>query len=287
MRAEAMTGPVNAHGEGPVWSPRWAGVRWVDMSQGYICELAGDDTVLRHRVGPIAAVIRPRTAGGHVVVGERGLLLADDDALDAPLQPLPEVWSDPSVRMNEGGCDPAGNLYAGSMAYDGRPGAGRLYRFDTLGRPTVVLPEVSVSNGLEWSPDGARAYYADTPTGRIDVFDWTETDGLTNRRPFTTSDGADGAGRPDGLTVDAEGGVWSARWGGSAVHRYDPDGRLDLVVELPTSHVTAVTFYGPDLDQLLITTSTQGLDREAEPLAGALFTIRPGVTGRPVREFAG
>lgn len=284
MEAEQLTDPIVDHGEGPVYAARWAGPRWVDMMAGDILELRPDATVARHHVGAVAALIRPRRGGGHVIAGERGLLLADDDALDAPLRALPEVWTGTDVRMNEGGCDPAGHLYLGSMAYDGREGGGRLYRFGADLEPSVVLPAVTTSNGLEWSPDDALAYYVDTPTGRIDVFDWDESGGLQRRRPFVT---IEGAGQPDGLTVDAEGGVWVALWSGSAVHRYTPEGRLDEVIELPAERVTAVTFAGPELDQLIITTSRHGLDPGDQPLAGALFRASPGVTGRQVREFAG
>ena len=284
MQAEQLTDPIVDHGEGPVYSRRWAGPRWVDMLAGDIVELRPDSTVARQHVDVVAAVIRPRRGGGHVIAGERGLLLADDDALDAPLRALPEVWTEPDVRMNEGGCDPAGNLYLGSMAYDGRDGGGRLYRFGADLEPSVVLPAVTTSNGLEWSPDDSLAYYVDTPTRRIDVFDWDESGGLQRRRPFVT---IEPPGQPDGLTVDAEGGVWVALWNGSAVHRYTADGRLDEVVELPAQRVTAVTFAGPELDQLIITTSRHGLEEGDQPLAGALFRASPGVHGRQVREFAG
>jgi len=253
------------------------------MLAGDILELT-DGSGRRHHVGSVAAVIRPRRGGGHVLVGERGLLLADDDRLDAPVRALPDVWSDHTVRMNEGGCDPAGNLIVGSMAYDSHPGGAKLYRIGPDGVPQVVLDAVTVSNGLDWSPDGTRAYYNDTPTGRVDVFDWSVESGLVNRRPFVT---IEAEGGPDGLTVDAEGGVWVALFGGSAVHRYSPEATLDEVIDIPASQVTAVTFAGANLDQLIITTSRHGLGDSAEPLAGALFTASPGVRGVPVREYAG
>ena len=145
-----------------------------------------------------------------------------------------------------------------------------------------VFGDVTVSNGLDWSPDGSLAYYDDTHTHRTDVFDWSAATGLTGRRPFVRF--ADDE-RPDGLTVDGDGGVWIAFYGGSAVRRYTADGRLDAVIELPTPNVTACTFGGPDLDQLFITTSAQG--REGDPVAGSLFRADVGVRGMPVREFAG
>src|SRR5690606_13817911 len=152
MRAEQLTDPIVDHGEGPVYSTRWAGPRWVDMMAGDVLELGPDGTPARQHVSRVAAVIRPRRGGGHVIAGERGLLLADADELTAPVRALPEVWDEPGVRMNEGGCDPAGTLYLGSMAYDGRQGGGTLYRFDADLTVSVALPEVTISNGLDWSP---------------------------------------------------------------------------------------------------------------------------------------
>jgi sugar lactone lactonase YvrE len=148
-----------------------------------------------------------------------------------------------------------------------------------------VLDGVTISNGLDWSPDGSLAYYNDTATHRVDVFDHDRDAGLTGRRPFVR---LPDDGNPDGLTVDAEGGVWVALYGGGAVHRYGADGRLDAVVEVPTAKVTACTLGGgPALDQLFITTSREGLGPDDDPLAGALFRADAGVAGLPVREFAG
>jgi sugar lactone lactonase YvrE len=171
------------------------------------------------------------------------------------------------------------------MAYDQRPGAGALYRLDPDGSVSVVLENVTISNGLEWSPDGSRAYYNDTATYCTDVFDYDGEAGLTGRRQFV--DLSPEAKRPDGLTVDEEGGIWVALSNGGAVRRYTPDGVLDEMVEVPARKVTACTFGGPDLDQLFITTSREGLEPGADPLAGSLFRAAVGVRGLPVREFAG
>ena len=279
MRAEQVTGPVAHHAEGPVWSAAWGGLRWVDMLAGDVLSLGVDGSVDRRHVGTVAAVVRPRSRGGAVIAVERGFALEEPDGSLTTLDP---VWADEGIRMNEGGCDPDGRFWCGSMAYDQAPGAASLYRLDPDGRVQRIFGGVTVSNGLEWSPDGSLAYYDDTGTHRTDVFDWSSDTGLTNRRPFVRY-GEDE--RPDGLTVDAEGGVWVAFFGGSAVRRYTPEGRLDAVVELPTPQVTACTFGGPDLDRLFITTSAE--NREGDPVAGSLFQVDPGVRGLPVREFAG
>lgn len=282
MRAEQVTDSVAFHAEGPVWSPRWGGLRWVDMLAGDVLSLSADGAVSRRHVGKVAAALRPRRQGGAVIAVERGFAL---EGADGKLTPLPEVWSDPGLRMNDGGCDPDGRFYCGSMAYDQRPGAASLYRLDPDGSVHVVLQGATISNGLEWSPDGARAYYNDTATGRIDVFDYARDTGLSGRRPFAIIPKDDGA--PDGLTVDAQGGIWVALYGGGVVRRYSPGGAVDAVVELPVKNVTACTFGGPALEQLYVTTSREGLAPGEAPQAGALFRVHAGVKGLPAREFGG
>jgi len=280
MRAEQLTDPVAYHGEGPVWSARWGGLRWVDMLAGDILALAPDGAIDRRHVAGVAAALRPRASGGAVIGVERGFALEDPDGT---VRHLDEVWSDDSVRMNEGGCDPDGRFYCGSMAYDQEPGAASLYRLDPDLSVHVVLEGVTVSNGLEWSPDGSCAYYNDTATHQVAVFDYDRESGLTGRRVFADTAPA----RPDGLTVDSEGGVWVALSNVGAVRRYSREGRLDEVVEVATRKATACTFGGQALDELFITTSREGLKPGDDPLAGSLFRVRPGVTGLPVREFAG
>ena len=196
-RAEQITGPIAYHGEGPVWVDQ---LHWVDMLAGDVLSLGSDGTVGRRHVGPVVAALRPRASGGFVYALERGFAL--DDGIGTPIQTLPDLWTTDAVRMNEGGCDPDGRFYCGSMAYAETPGAASLYRLDPDGRVTTVLGDLTVSNGLEWSPDGRLAYYVDSATGRIDVWDYEGDRGLTGRRPFATVE----VGAPDGLTVDAEGG---------------------------------------------------------------------------------
>jgi sugar lactone lactonase YvrE len=281
MRAQQVTDPVTYHGEGPVWSPSWGGLRWVDMLAGDVLSLAADGTVDRRHVSDVVAAVRPRRGGGAVFGIERGFALED---ADGTLIRLPPLWDDESVRMNEGGCDPDGRVYCGSMAYDQRTGAAALYRLDPDGSTATVLEGVTVSNGLEWSPDGSRAYYDDTATHCVDVFDYDPDRGLHGRRPFVEI--PDG-GLPDGLTVDADGGLWVALADRGEVWHLTPDGVHDEVVEVPVGMVTACTFGGPDLDRLFITTSRENVPPGEDPLAGSLFRADVGVRGLPVREFAG
>jgi sugar lactone lactonase YvrE len=280
VRAEQVTDPVAYHGEGPVWSERWGGLRWVDMLAGDVLFLGPDEAVGRRHVAEVVAAVRPRRGGGAVLGIERGFALEDAGGEVTPLDPL---WSADPVRMNEGGCDPDGRFYCGSMAYDQKPGAASLYRLDPDRSVRVVLDGLTVANGLEWSPDGSRAYFNDTATYRISVFDYDTDGGLTGARSFAET----GDLRPDGLAVDAEGGVWVALSNGSAVRRYTPEGVLDEVIAVPARKVTACTFGGTALDELFITTSREGLEPGDDPLAGSLFRAGPGVSGLPVREFAG
>ncbi|WP_338749629.1 SMP-30/gluconolactonase/LRE family protein [Janibacter alittae] len=279
MRAERLTDAIAHHAEGPCWWPGWGGLRWVDMLAGDVLALDASGRIDRVPVGDVAAMVRPRAAGGAVIAVERGVALADEDWRVDPLRPM---WTTDAVRMNEGGVAPDGSLYVGSMAYDQTTGAAHLYRVRPDGAVETALDSVTVSNGIDFSPDGTRAYYNDTPTGRITVFDWSAEDGLARGRAFADVDGF-----PDGLTVDAEGGVWTAIFGGSRVERWSPDGTRDAVVEVGARQVTACTFGGADLADLYITTSREGLTEGEDPAAGALFLARPGVPGKAVTPFAG
>lgn len=276
-QVENVTGPVAYHAEGSVWSPSWGGLRYTDAYAGDLLTLRGD-RVDRLHVGKFAAFFRPRSGGGFVVGLERRIGLAGTP--DGEVHGLPDLWRDTGIRLNDGTCSPAGTLYGGTMSYQQTTGAGTLYRFDGRDlKPEVVASNVTISNGIGFSPDGSLAYYNDTPTGRVDVFDNVE-DHLVGRRPFVTID--DGDGKPDGLTVDAEGGVWVACWGGSAVRHFAADGTLQQVVELPVTQVSCCCFGGEDLKTLYITTSRENLPEGEEPEAGSVYACQPGATGMPI-----
>jgi sugar lactone lactonase YvrE len=279
---EQVTDVCTTHGEGVVWDEPAGVLRFVDLEAGALMSFhPASGTLGRRQLGKVAACVRPRRSGGVVVALERTFVLLDPDGgVEREIGP---VFADEALRFNEGGCDPAGRFWMGSMAYDERPGAGSLHRLDPDGSVTTVLTDVTISNGISFRPDGRSALYVDTPTGRVDVLDVDPDAGtVTGRRPFAqVTDG-----HPDGITADTEGGVWVALWGGSAVHRYDAGGRLTHVVRLPCSQVTCPAFAGADLADLYVTTSGRGL-HGSEPAAGALFRVRPGLTGVPALPFAG
>ena len=285
MHAEQITEPLAHHGEGPCWLARSGELAWVDMLAGRVLatSLARGTTQVIDIPGPVAAIVRPRAAGGLIVATETGIVLLDDHELATPLC---EIVTEPGIRMNDGGCDPQGRFWCGTMAYDETPGAGTLYRVEADGSFATALTGVTISNGLDWSDDGSTAFYIDSTPGRVDTFAFDGATGeLSERTSFAHIEST--LGLPDGLTIDAEGGVWVALWDGGAVRRYAPDGTLDAVVPLPCGRVTACAFGGDDLSELFITTSRLGLPPGADPSGGALFRCRPGVRGRPVREFAG
>jgi sugar lactone lactonase YvrE len=282
-RAERFTNPCTFHGEGPFWDAANDRLLLVDMLAGAIVEVAADGGTRRHELGGVAAAIRARSGGGYLLAIENRFALLDSDLTQQQL--LPPVFTDPRIRMNDGGCDPQGRCYIGTMAYDETPAAGTLYRLDPDRSVHVTLRGVTISNGLQWNRAGDTVFYDDTPTGRVDSFDFDAASGdFTHRRTFTE---ISGGGNPDGMAIDEEDGIWVALWGGSAVHRYDKTGQLDLVIDLPVSNVTACTFGGPDLRTLYITTSRQGLDPQDQPDAGAVFRYDAGVRGAAQHAFAG
>ncbi len=272
--------PVSTLGEGPVWDAADQALYWVDIPESRVHRIAADGSLTSWDVGqPVGAVV-PRASGGLVAAVRDGF--AALDPASGQLTMLAEVEQDrPENRMNDGACDRAGRFYAGTMADDERPEAGALYRLDPDLSVTRLLTGVGVSNGIGWSPDERFMYYTDSHAHRVDVFDYDPATGaIDGRRPFAAVGQGDVA--PDGLTVDADGGVWVAVWGGYAVLRHDPGGRVLGALNLPAARVSSCVFGGPDLDRLYITTAAGPGES-----AGALFVCEPGVTGQPSHPFRG
>lgn len=284
IRASRLTEPCTEHGEGPFWDAINGRLLVVDMLCGAIVTLDSAGALRRYEVGGVAAAVRARRDGGFVLATERGFrLLNPDFSADGGEM---AVLDDPLVRMNDGGCDPQGRFYCGTMAYAHTPGAGTLYRLDPDLSVHRVLDSVTISNGLQWQADGRHVYYNDTPTAQVDLFDFEpETGTFSGRRRFV--DVTATGGLPDGMAIDEAGGVWIALWGGSAVHRYDENGQLSERIELPVRQVTACAFGGQDGSTLYITTSRLDLGADAEPDAGAVFVAEVGVRGATQYAFAG
>ncbi|MDX3075727.1 SMP-30/gluconolactonase/LRE family protein [Streptomyces sp. NPDC088354] len=273
-------------GEGPTWDPAAARLVWVDILASRVHwydPLGGRTSVMT--TGQHVGAAKPRAGGGIVVNLRDGVAVYDADGAFRWLHREPV----PGRRANDAAVDASGTLWAGTMRYDEAPGGGTLSRVAPDGTVEPVLDDVAVSNGTDWSPDGSLMYYVDSPTRRIDVFDVDPDTGLVRkRRPFAVVE--EGAGFPDGLTVDADGCVWVALWDGAAVRRYTPRGALDRVVEVPVRRPTACAFGGPHLTDLYITSARTGLgERElsARPLAGALLVLPGAGQGMPEVPYAG
>jgi sugar lactone lactonase YvrE len=279
-------------GEGPHWDPERGQLLWVDILAGRVLFGSPADSsvevVRTLEVGRHIGAVVPWVGGGWLAAATTGFVHIAENGAVTEL-PQPETGSAVQTRMNDGTCDPQGRFWAGSMAYDETPGAGSLYRVDLDGSIQRVLDEVTISNGLGWSPDGTTMYVTDTGPGRIDAYDFDAASGsIVNRREFFP--GVEGRGAPDGLTVDSEGCIWTALWGGGAVLRLDPTGRTIGEVDMPVSQPTSCCFGGPDLTTLFITSARVGLGAEelaAQAHAGKLMQCEPGVRGRPTRPFMG
>ncbi|NMO38210.1 SMP-30/gluconolactonase/LRE family protein [Streptomyces sp. GMY01] len=267
-------------GEGPTWDPKAGRLIWLDI---LACRVHTYDPVTGRRTVRTTeqhvGAAKPRAGGGLVLNLRDGVGLLDPDGAFHWLHREPV----PGRRGNDAAVAPDGSLWAGTMRYDEAEGGGTLSRLTGDGSAQTVLSDVTVSNGTGWSPDGRLMYYVDTPTRRIDVFDH---DGgrVANRRQLALVE--EGAGFPDGLTVDAEGCVWVALWDGGAVRRYTPTGELDRIVRLPVPRPTACAFGGPALTDLYITTARVGLTAP-HPLAGALLVVPDAGKGLPQPPFAG
>lgn len=273
-------------GECPVWWAERSSLVWVDPPRRVVhitdVEAGTDRTVT---LASDVSAIAPAASGGFVVAVDDGIGLLDVDRSE--FTRLSTVAVEPAGRFNDGACAPGGRFFAGTFAWDLAPGAGGLYRFDRDGTATRVLDGVTVSNGMRWSPGGDVFYYIDSMTGTVDAFDYDETTGtISNRRAAVTLPD----GGADGMTVDAEGGLWIALWGHGQIQRFTPDGRHERTVRVSTRFVTSCEFGGPELDVLYITSAARpGSDtdpREPAP-AGGVFACTPGVIGLPARVFGG
>jgi sugar lactone lactonase YvrE len=223
---------------------------------------------------------------GGVVVGLRdGLYTFDLDSQQLTNLCRPEVGL--NTRFNDGKCDRHGRFWAGTMDMEFGEPLGALYRLDVDGSCHKMRPQVTCSNGLGWSPDNRTMYYTDSPTHTIFAYDFEpETGALHNERIFIK----DEDGLPDGLTVDAEGYVWSAKWDGWRVVRYAPDGSIEREINLPVQRPTSCTFGGPQMNRLYITSARTGLsaaDLAEQPLAGSLLVVETAVKGLPEPLYAG
>jgi L-arabinonolactonase len=278
----------NILGEGISWDSHRGTLWWTDIQA---CRLYRYDWT----GGAMQALQTPERVGsfGFVAASDEliaafasGIALYDPQQRTVNWLARPETIT-PGVRFNDGRVDRRGRFWSGTMVEDEQlPARGCLYSIDGTGEARCHLQGVRISNGLCFSPDGTRVYFADSPTRTISVYELNEPDGTLGLRR-TLAQTPEGA-FPDGATVDVDGCVWSAHWGAGHVVRYTPDGRIDRTIEVPTRQPTCVCFGGPDLDILCVTTAREGLDDATltnEQHAGDVFLYRVGTQGLPESEY--
>ena len=277
MEPELIADYLNHVGEGPLWQVTEKRLYWGDIPQGRIFWF--DPETGKHE-----QFFQGRVIGGFTIQEDGSLLLFMDRGSIAVLRDgelsyvVEEIPEERDTRFNDVIADPRGSVFCGTMPTETEPA--KLYRLDHDGSLTVVLDNIGLSNGLGFTLDRKQMYYTDSFARKIYIFDYDETTSeISNQRVFVET--PEGEGIPDGMTVDADGYVWSARAGGSALFRYTPDGVQERKISFPAKMVSSVTFGGPDMDEIYVTTI--GGDNRAEqgPGAGGLFRLKLGIKGVP------
>ena len=276
-------------GEGLRWDARRGELLGVDLLAGRVhrwrvADDGGLSLVREYRVpGTVGAIAPIRDDEGWLLAAGLGF---GHLSPDGSVRTLAEV-TPAGTRMNDAACDPQGRFWAGTVADDSRTGGGALYRLDGSGQTELMLGDLTISNGLGWSPDGGTMYLADSGTRVVHAFSFDGERGtISDGRVLVTV--AEEVGAPDGLTVDADGDLWVAIYGGGRVHRYSPDGELREALLVPAVETTSCAFAGAGLNRLYVTTATQGWSdeqRRADPAAGLVYRLETDATGRPAEPF--
>ena len=289
MKPELLFDTKSHLGEGPVWDARTQILYWVDIFAKRV--YAGSD--LLAELDGYVGCVAPRQSGGLIVAfgGDGGRLrfasLETDSAKSALLSALADEPS--SNRFNDGKCDPRGRFLAGTMNINETDPTGSLYTFDgkTI---TKLLSNVTISNGMTWSPDYKTFYYIDTPTREVRAFDYDlETGAIANPRVAVYV--PETLGWPDGMTSDMQGHLWIAMWGGAQVTKWNPNtGGLLEQIHIPAMNVSSCVFGGRNMNELYLTSARQGLDEailKQYPLTGGVFHLETKVEGMPTFAFTG
>lgn len=288
-RLEHLLSIHNNLGEGPLWHTDEECLYWVNITEKQIHRLHPADG--QHDifdVGVQVGVMGRRTAGGFVLATDRGFAFwqpGRSASLDFFAYPEADVVDS---RFNDGAIDRCGRFWAGTLN-ERRTPTSRLYRLDADLSIHSMVNGLTTPNGIGWSPDGMIMYYTDSHRRTIYASDFDPLSGkLSHTRPLVQT--PEGEGSPDGMAVDEDGYLWSARWNGWKIVRYTPAGEVDREVRLPVQCPSSCAFGGKNLDELYITSARTALDdeqRRAQPLSGDLFRYYPGVRGLEPVQFAG
>lgn len=261
-------------GEGARWSREHSELIHVDLTAG-ICRFSSFgngrlNTTREMRVEGFFAFVEPLSLGGYVACRERTV-----EWWNSSFEKISEsqIPLGPNERLNDGGVSPEGHLIVGSIGVNGEAGLGKLWRVEVDREPLLLRSGVGIPNGIAWDADRKRVYWVDSALGVVHVFHHGE-EGVDWTTPIESWRISDHASTPDGLCVDASGNIWVAKWGGSRVDGYSPDGKLIGRIEVPVSQVTSCVFGGEGSRNLFITTAAYGLSPERlaeEPEAGLIF----------------
>lgn len=268
-------------GEGPLWHPQEQRLYWVDIPAGRLFRY--DPATNHHELcldtgGDAIGGFTVQADGGLLLFMSRGAIRTWHNGTISTIHD--EIPAERDTRFNDVIADPAGRVFGGTMVTPQR--SGQQYRVDTDGSLHVVMDDVLIPNGMGFTPDRRAVYFTDSRRHTISLFDYDEATGaITNQRPFVSVPDSATEGIPDGMTVDAAGNVWSARWDGSCLVRYAPDGVETGRVLFPVKKVSSVTFGGPDYTDMYVTTAGGNVKDTDGVHAGALYRVRLGIRGVP------
>jgi sugar lactone lactonase YvrE len=284
VKAEPLYDIKATLGEGPVWDAGTQTLYWIDILNKRIYAnknifLEADETI---------GCLSLRKDGGLIFTKRASIWTCESDSSQLTL--LSHLADEPANnRFNDGKCDPRGRFLAGTMDMSETDPIGSLYSFDGISAKKIYK-NVTISNGLTWSPDHKTLYYIDTPTHEVKAFDYDlETGTIANMRVVVTT--SESLGHPDGMTSDMQGNLWIAMWGGAKVTKWDPNtGHLLEQIPIPAKNVSSCVFGGKNMNELYLTSARIGLDEDAlkqYPLTGGVFRLETNVEGMPLFEFGG
>lgn len=282
MDIRAISEVVSDLGEGPIWTPETNSVTWTDITQNTF-HTANIDTGKTESFGvPSMIGAIAHTKDGHYIAAtQKGFARI---SIDGQYSPLHSFLQD-DMRMNDGKVDPAGRFWAGSMALSFEKDRGSLYILETNNSYQKVLDNITLSNGMGWSPDAQYFYYIDSIPGVLKRFEYDLDNGkISNPKNLITFAAASGV--PDGMSVSSDGKIVIALWDGGRIEIYEPTGAKVSEIKLGVSRPTCCTFAGPNQDILIISTASQDIDRADEPLAGKILAVTgTGLSGLPTQQY--